>query len=170
MLSFIRECGTFTTGSNARLKLSVRMLMNFTLRFAALCLMIAVVCPSALACSCLRTDTEESRFQRATHVFTARVTGAREVRDRLGPRVEAAFSVTEVLKGQPAKLRRLWSHIPFGDDSDSCAVAFTIGEHYIFLVGADGLVDYCSGSRQYNPALEKSAVEVLRALSRARAP
>ena len=97
------------------------------------------------------------------------MTGATEIRDRLRPRVEATFAVTEEFKGNASKLARLWSYIPFGEDSDSCAVAFTVGEHYVFLVGDDGLVQYCSGSKQYNPALEKSAVDDLRILSRGRA-
>jgi hypothetical protein len=135
----------------------------------ALCLMLLVASSSALACSCLRTDSDESRFRQAKHVFTARITGATEVKDGQGARIEAKFSVSEVFKGQPHKLEQLWSHIPFGHDSNSCAVVFSVGEHYVFLVDDDGLVDYCSGSKRYNPALEKSAVEALRALASAKA-
>jgi hypothetical protein len=124
----------------------------------------------ALSCSCFRTDTDKSRFNQAAHVFSARVTGAKEVRDRKGARVEATFLVTEIFKGQPDKLSHVWSYIPFGTDSNSCAVAFTVGENYVFLLGNDGLVQYCSGSKQYNPALEKSVIETLRVLSRAKAP
>lgn len=144
--------------------------MNMRDFSTALCLMLIMASSPALACSCFRTDTDKSRFQQAKHVFTARITGAREVRDRNGARIEATFSVTEVLKGQPKTLKQLWSHIPFGDNSNSCAVVFSVGEHYVLLVDDDGLVDYCSGSKQYNPASEESAVETLRALARAKAP
>lgn len=125
---------------------------------------------SALSCSCFRTATDESRFDKATHVFTARVTSAKEVGDSSGPRVEATFAVTEVFKGKPRRLTRIWSYLPFGADSDSCAVAFTVGEHYVFLIGDDGLVQYCSGSKRYNPALEESVAEALRVFARAKKP
>jgi hypothetical protein len=140
--------------------------MQIARSMLACSLTMALICPAALACSCFRTDTDESRFRQATHVFTARVTEAKEIRDGERSRVEATVSITETFKGQPNKLPRLWSYIPFGKDSNSCAVAFTVGENYVFLIGDDGRVEYCSGSRQYNPALEKPFVENLRVLSR----
>src|SRR5262245_875365 len=122
----------------------------------ALFLILVMASSSGLACSCFRTDTDKSRFDEAKHVFTARITSAREVKDRQGGHIEATFSTTEILKGQPKSLKQLWSYVPFGEGSDSCAVVFSVGEHYILFVGDDGLVDYCSGSKRYNPALEKS--------------
>jgi len=136
----------------------------------ALFLILAMASAPGVACSCFRTDTDKSRFDKAKHVFTARITGAREVRDRDGAHIEATFSTTEVLKGRPKSLKQLWSHIPFGEGSNSCAVVFSVGEHYVLFVGDDGLIDYCSGSKQYNPALEKSTVEALRAIANAKAP
>lgn len=136
----------------------------------ALTLMLVMASSTAVACSCFRTATDRSRFEQAGHVFTARITSAREVKDRQGVHVEATFSVTEVLKGQPKTLNRLWSHKPFGQGSNSCAVVFSVGEHYILLVDDDGLVEYCSGSKRYNPALEQADVEVLRAIARPKTP
>lgn len=94
----------------------------------ALFLILVIASSPGLACSCFRTDTDKSRFEKAMHVFTARITGAREVRDRQGAHIEAAFSTAEVLKGQPKSLKQLWSHVPFGEGSNSCAVVFSVGE------------------------------------------
>ena len=123
-----------------------------------------------LACSCLRTDTDRIRFDRASYVFSARITGARELRDSSNPRIESSFAVGEVIKGDPSRLARLWSYLPFGPESNSCAISFTVGQSYIFLVSEDGLVHYCSGSRRYNPALEAHLVSTLRDLAQKKAP
>lgn len=144
--------------------------MKIKVLSTALILVLVIASSKAVACSCLRTATDRSRFEQAGHVFTARITSAREVKDPQGAHIEATFSVTEVLKGQPKTLRRLWSHIPFGPGSNSCAVVFSVGEHYILLVDDDGLVEYCSGSKRYNPALEQADVEALRTLARPKTP
>jgi hypothetical protein len=135
---------------------------------AAITLVGVLASANVLACSCSRTDTDESRYTQARHVFTARVTAAKEVRSRGRPRVEVTVAVTEVFKGQPSKLARIWSHMPSGADSSACAVAFTVGEQYVLLLADDGLVQLCSGSKRYDPASEQAIVEGLRALSRTR--
>ena len=119
---------------------------------------------NAHACKCLKLEGFAPLFKNATHVFSARITSAKEIMVGSEPMIEAEFSLTEVFKGAPEKLRALNSFSLSGPKSNSCAVPFTTGADYIIFAGNNGLVEYCSGSREYNRLLDASLVEQLREL------
>jgi hypothetical protein len=140
-------------------------------RVATMSLLLSgiLVAQTAFGCSCVLNNNDAATVAAADYVFVARLVSAREVREG-SPRIEASFVPLDVVKGNPKTLPQIWTYIPFGPDSNSCAVSFAVGEHYVLIIASDGLVHHCSRSRRFNPALDTELLRTLHELVRTKAP
>ncbi len=113
-------------------------------------LLVMFILPSySFACSCERVGLEEI-VENSKHVFIATITSTKikGSGEEFLKSVEADFKLVKTLKGNPKKLKKLYSGFGGGD----CGLPFNVGFQYIIYTN-DGTVDICSRSQIY-PGLD----------------
>jgi len=104
-------------------------------------------------CSCIHAAPEEL-VDEAEHVFVAQITSANLISiydEEQYFRVHAKFEATEVLKGDPSKIKQLVGGLGFGD----CSVPITVGHHLLVQTDDSGVINICSGTRVAFPWVEE---------------
>lgn len=121
-----------------------------------------VCCESALACTCKGITTTES-YSQAGKVFRARIEsvdivpvpkhlkgGHWPLPSGENPKsrvVQARFELLETYKGSPQLLDAVYTN-QYGA---SCGLSIYDGSEYVFFADAEGVVNFCDGSRRVWP-------------------
>lgn len=112
-------------------------------------IMLATISSYSLACSCDR-ESFEKIISDSKYIFVATITATKinGSGEEFLRGVAANFKAEKSFKGNPKKLKKLYSGFGGGD----CGLPFNVGFQYLIFTN-DGTVDICTRSQMY-PGIE----------------